>query len=151
MNILFQEDADEFITIELNYYIYKVGDRESLIVYPTKDDAPKEVRSDVKIMKGKFKVPDFCTHTEIVKDSMVYKNDGIAYNSFVNYKDNCIKLLLKEVSTDDKTVKVDEKNYGRLNPTVAEHLFAAFNEQYLNPVIDIEAIKKEKEKEKASQ
>ena len=145
MNILFNKDADEFITITLYYHIHKEGEKEKLFIYRQKADAPKVIADKLKVMTGKFKMPDFFTHNEIVKNSMVYRADGLSYQSFVNYKENILKNLLKEVDIENQKQKVDSENCGRLHPAIAEALYNCFNDEYLNPSVSLDDLAKEPE------
>jgi hypothetical protein len=138
MNILFQKDSEEFVTITLYYFVATKNEKETLFIYRTKSDAPDILKDKLKTLTGKFKVPDFFTHNDIIKDSMVFRPDGLTYQSFVNYKENVIKKLLKEVDIENQKQKIDETNYGLLHPAIAEYLYSAFSDEYLNPVVPLE-------------
>lgn len=140
MNLFTPEGTEDYITIQCFYYIYKTDDdREVLLLYKKADDPPIEIKDKVKVLKGKFRIPDFFTHNEIVKESIVYRpEDNTSFNSFVAYKENILKRLLKEVEIESQTQKITETNFGQLQPSVAEFLYEGFSSAYLNPQIDLE-------------
>lgn len=140
MNILLNEES--YITVELFYIPVQKSGRENLIVFYDKKIIPDEVKDKVRTIKGKFKIPDFGLHSEIVKESTTYRPDGTPYVNRALYKGHIIKNLLKKIELDDKAQEINDANYKLIEPVIGDNLFFKFDQEYLNPEITVEELLK---------
>ena len=135
---IFFNDSEEFIILDLLYYIHKDSNgKENLLLYNKKDEASEKIRDNLKTLKAKFKVPNFFDHNNIIKSCVTA--EGIHVN-WPLYKETILKTLLKQIETDDSKQEINETNFGNLHPVLGIMLFEVFNTKYLNPDVNLDEI-----------
>lgn len=138
---IFFNDSEKYVTVELYYYVFRPSpDVETLLIYRTSEESPDKIRTMLKTLKGKFRLPNFYIHSDIIKSCTIPLPDGGATLNYALYKESVLKMLLKQIESDNEKQEITDKNYGNLNPLLGEYLFDVFNRKYLSPDIDLDKI-----------
>lgn len=135
MSIFADEDPkDKYVYVTVYYIAYDISENnKGIIVFDKESHIPSEVKHKAKEVRAKFLKPDFSAASEIAKESIMHTPDGKIYQSPPLYRENTLKLLLKQIKTDTHSIDINDENYGSLNSSLADGVFEAFNRIFLNP------------------
>jgi hypothetical protein len=142
------KDTEEFVMVDCPYLEYLAPDgREKILAYSKEADIPPDVRKEFDVatkfrrLKGKFRMPDFKMHNDLFRESTTYRPNGDPYTSTHLFKINVLKKLLVRIELDNQAAEIDDKNYGSIDPTIAEALYEAFYTDHLSPILTLDELK----------
>ena len=149
MDIFINKEKRQYVTLEIYFYCYNYNDltdgNDNMVFSHNKNSIPAD-SSKIKKLVAKILAPTFDEYMGILRDSVLQLSNGGALIDEASYRENIVKTLLKKIITDDYEYEITEDNYGELHPLLGVSIYRAFDEKFLNPVLNTNPHYTEEEK-----